>query len=112
MPEVWQTLLNFARKLEYHYREMQDMEFTVEDGKLWMLQTRAGKRTAEAAVKIVVDMVKEGLLTRQEAVAKIHPHQIDNLLHPHFDDSEKKKVKRLTRGLNASPGAAVQTTCP
>ncbi|GAB4472700.1 MAG: pyruvate, phosphate dikinase [Anaerolineae bacterium] len=107
LPEVWQELLAIAEKLEQHYRNMQDMEFTIEYGKLWMLQTRNGKRTAAAEVKIAVDMVKEGLITPAEAVARIEPVQIDQLLHPRFDDGAKKSSTRLAKGLNASPGAAV-----
>jgi len=107
MPEVWQALLDVSDKLEKHYRDMQDMEFTIENGKLWMLQTRNGKRTAAAAVKIAVDMVNEGLITKEEAVDRIEPRMIDQLLHPHFDDNAKKKATLLAKGLNASPGAAV-----
>jgi len=111
MPDVWQTFLDVAAKLETHYRDMQDLEFTVENGKLWMLQTRAGKRTAEAAVKIAVDMVNEGLITREDAIARIEPRQIDQLLHPRFDMAEEKKARLLARGLSASPGAAVGEVC-
>jgi pyruvate,orthophosphate dikinase len=106
-PTVWKNFIEAAERLEKHYREMQDMEFTVEHGKLWMLQTRAGKRTAEAAVKIAVDMVNEGLITKEEAVARIEPEKIDHLLHPRFDVGEEKKAGILAKGLNASPGAAV-----
>jgi pyruvate,orthophosphate dikinase len=107
MPEVWKALLDVSAKLEKHYRDMQDMEFTIENGKLWMLQTRNGKRTAAAAVKIAVDMVNEGLITKEEAVDRIEPRMIDQLLHPRFDDDAKKKSTLLAKGLNASPGAAV-----
>lgn len=107
LPGVWKHLLESAEKLERHFCDMQDMEFTVEDGKLWLLQTRAGKRTPEAAVKIAVDMANEGLITREEAVARIEPFQIENLLHPRFDIEEEKKAALLAIGLNASPGAAV-----
>ncbi len=106
-PETWDTLLDIAEKLEQHYREMQDVEFTIEDGKLWMLQTRNGKRTAAAAVRIAVDMVAEGLITQEEAVARIEPKQIDQLLHPRFDEEAKCSATLLAKGLNASPGAAV-----
>ena len=106
-PQAWQTLMNVAGTLEKHYREMQDMEFTLEYGKLWMLQTRSGKRTAAAAVKIAVDMVNEGLITKEEAVSRIEAFQIDQLLHPRFDAEALKNAVRLTKGLNASPGAAV-----
>ena len=91
--------------LEDHYRDMCDIEFTIEQGKLWMLQTRVGKRTATAALRIAIEMVEEGLITREEAVSRIDPAQLDQLLHPQFDTS--KKLVPLARGLNASPGAAV-----
>ena len=91
--------------LEQHYRDMCDIEFTIEQGKLWMLQTRVGKRTATAALRIAIEMVEEGLITRDEAVSRIDPAQLDQLLHPQFDAS--KKLVPLARGLNASPGAAV-----
>ena len=91
--------------LEDHYRDMCDIEFTIEQGKLWMLQTRAGKRTATAALRIAIEMVEEGLITREEAVSRIDPAQLDQLLHPQFDSS--KKYEALACGLNASPGAAV-----
>lgn len=91
--------------LEDHYRDMCDIEFTIEQGKLWMLQTREGKRTATAALRIAIEMVEEGLITREEAVSRIDPAQLDQLLHPQFDSS--KKYEALARGLNASPGAAV-----
>lgn len=91
--------------LEDHYRDMCDIEFTIEQGKLWMLQTRVGKRTANAALRIAIEMVEEGLITREEAVSRIDPAQLDQLLHPQFDSS--KKYEALARGLNASPGAAV-----
>ncbi|NPV68190.1 MAG: pyruvate, phosphate dikinase [Anaerolineae bacterium] len=106
-PAAWEALMNVARILEQHYREMQDMEFTIENGKLYMLQTRNGKRTAAAAVKIAVDMVNEGLITKEEAVSRIEHFQIDQLLHPRFDPEALKKAVKLTKGLNASPGAAV-----
>lgn len=111
MPEIYKQFVKVSELLERHYRDMQDMEFTVERGKLWMLQTRAGKRTARAAVKIAVDMANEGLITKEEAVMRVKPDQVDQLLHPHFDEKAKEKAIRdgrlLARGLNASPGAAV-----
>lgn len=107
LPEAWQALLEISDRLERHYRNMQDMEFTIENGKLWMLQTRNGKRTAAAEVKIAVDMVKEGLISPEEAVSRVEAFQIDQLLHPRFDEDAVKKVGVLTKGLNASPGAAV-----
>ena len=105
MPVIYKELEGIRDKLEGHYREMQDIEFTIQQGKLWMLQTRTGKRTAQAAVKIAVDMVGEKLITKEEAVVKIDPEQMDQLLHPTFDPKAKKEV--LARGLPASPGAAV-----
>jgi len=107
MPEVWKTFTGICAMLEKHYRDMQDLEFTIEDGKLFMLQTRNGKRTAAAAVKIAVDMVEEGLISKDEAVMRITPEQIDLLLHPQFDSAIQSKTAVLAKGLNASPGAAV-----
>ena len=104
-PQLYQQLLDIAGKLEQHYREMQDVEFTVEQGKFYMLQTRAGKRTAQAAVKIAVDMGEEGLITREEAVLRVEPKQIEQMLHKQVDP--KAKVHVIAKGLNASPGAAV-----
>ncbi|OYT45592.1 pyruvate, phosphate dikinase [Thermoplasmatales archaeon ex4484_6] len=104
MPEVYGELENIYRKLERHYRDMQDIEFTVQNGKLWLLQTRTGKRTAAAAVRIAVDMVDEGMIDKKTAVLRIEPSQIDQLLHPAFDPQAKRTV--LARGLPASPGAA------
>jgi pyruvate,orthophosphate dikinase len=98
-------LEGIMQKLENHYRDMLDIEFTIEQGKLWMLQTRVGKRTAASSLKIAVDMVNEGLITKQEALLRIDPDQLDQLLHPQFDPSAKVEV--LAKGMNASPGAAV-----
>jgi len=110
LPHVYEQFKEIARRLEQHYRDMQDLEFTVEKGHLYMLQTRAGKRTAQAAVKVAVDMVKEGLISEQEAVKRVEPIQVYQLLLPRFDESEKQKAeeegKLLAKGLNASPGAA------
>ncbi|MBN1122574.1 MAG: pyruvate, phosphate dikinase [Anaerolineae bacterium] len=106
-PEIHERMMEVSSLLEKHYREMQDMEFTVEHGKLWMLQTRNGKRTAAAAVKIAVDMVAEGLISKEEAVGRIEAGQIDMLLHPRFDAKAMADAEVLTQGLNASPGAAV-----
>ena len=105
-PEAFKEFVEVCRKLEEHYRDMQDMEFTVEHGKLFMLQTRNGKRTAKAALKIAVDLVKEGMRTEEEAVAMIDPRNLDTLLHPQFDENELKKNVPLGKGLGASPGAA------
>jgi len=105
LPEAYGKLTDVMKKLEQHYREMEDIEFTIEKGELYMLQTRDGKRTAAAAVKIAVDMVEEGLITREEAVAKVDPGQLDQLLHPMLDPDASYDV--LASGLNASPGAAV-----
>ncbi|NMC13761.1 MAG: pyruvate, phosphate dikinase [Chloroflexi bacterium] len=111
MPEAYKEFLDICAKLEHHYKEMQDVEFTIENGKLWMLQTRNGKRTAKAAVKIAVDMANEGLITKEEAVLRVTPENVDTLLHPQFDEKAKKEAKsegRLyAKGVNASPGAAV-----
>jgi len=106
MPEVYKQFTEIAAKLEQHYKDMQDMEFTIERGVLFMLQTRNGKRTAQAAMKIAVDMVKEGLCTKQEALMKIEPKSIDALLHPGFDKKVLQTAEPITKGLSASPGAA------
>jgi pyruvate,orthophosphate dikinase len=104
MPRIFRQLKKILKILEKHYRDMQDVEFTVENNKLWMLQTRSGKRTAKAAVKIAVDMVKSKLISRKEAVLRIDPASLDNLLHPTLD--EKSKINVIGKGLPASPGAA------
>lgn len=104
-PEVYEDFMNIAKVLEQHYKDAQDMEFTVERNKLYMLQTRAGKRTAQSAVKIAVDMEREGLIDRETAVMRIEPGQIDQLLHPRFDEEELKGVSAIAKGLPASPGA-------
>ena len=106
MPKVFKKLDAFRIKLENHYKDMQDLEFTIEDGKLYMLQTRNGKRTAAAAVKIAVDMVKETLITEKEAVLRVDPNALDQLLHPVFNKVAEDKAAKLTVGLPASPGAA------
>ncbi len=106
MPEVYEQFAAIADKLEKHYKDMQDMEFTIEKGKLYMLQTRNGKRTAQAALKVAVDMVDEGMLTKEEAIMKVEPKQLDALLHPQFDADSLKAAKAATKGLPASPGAA------
>ena len=105
-PEVYSQFEKIANTLENHYKDMQDMEFTVEDRKLFMLQTRNGKRTAAAAVKVAVDLVKEGLIDKDTAVMRVEPDQINQLLHPVFDADELKKATPVTKGLPASPGAA------
>ena len=107
MPAVYAEFERIAQLLEDHYRDMQDMEFTIEKGKLWMLQTRDGKRTAQAAVRIAVDMAEEGLIDRQAAVLRVKPEQVDFFLHPQFDAAVTAGAKLLARGLNVSPGAAV-----
>ncbi|HJW83526.1 MAG TPA: pyruvate, phosphate dikinase, partial [Anaerolineae bacterium] len=106
MPGVYQQFQDVANMLEQHYREVQDLEFTVERGKLYMLQTRSGKRTAKAAVKIAADLVHEGIITKEEALQRIEPSQINQLLLPRFDEKAKKAGTFLAKGLNASPGAA------
>jgi len=105
MPDVYFQFMDIAKKLENHYKDMQDMEFTIENGKLYFLQTRNGKRTANAALKIAVDMVEEGLLTTDEALMKVEPKQLDQILHPAFDPKALKAAKPLGKGLPASPGA-------
>jgi pyruvate,orthophosphate dikinase len=111
LPEAYAEFEQICKDLEKHYRDMQDVEFTVENGKLWMLQTRDGKRTAQAAVRIAVDMVNEGLITKEEAVLRISPEQIDFFLHPQFDIQSRQNAQSsgafLAKGLNVSPGAAV-----
>jgi pyruvate,orthophosphate dikinase len=107
MPEVYAEFERIARLLENHYRDMQDMEFTIEKGKLWMLQTRDGKRTAQAAVRIAVAMVEEGRIDRRTAVLRVAPEHVDFFLHPQFDPTATATGKLLARGLNVSPGAAV-----
>jgi len=106
MPEAYEELLAIREKLERHYRDMQDIEFTIEDGRLYMLQTRTGKRTAPAAVRIAVEMANDGLIDRKEAILRVQPEQIDQLLHPTFDPAALEKADLLTKGLPASPGAA------
>lgn len=106
MPEVYENLCNIYKKLELHYHDMQDIEFTIENRKLWMLQTRNGKRTAAAAVRIAVEMVDEGLISKDDAIMRVTPDQINQLLHPQFIKEEKKKASLFTKGLPASPGAA------
>ena len=105
-PQAYSDFIKIADLLEKHYKDVQDMEFTVERGKLYMLQTRSGKRTAQAAVKIAVDMVGEGLIDKKTAVTRLEPEQIDQLLHPMFDAAELKGAKSIAKGLPASPGAA------
>ncbi|MEA3476337.1 MAG: pyruvate, phosphate dikinase [Candidatus Cloacimonadota bacterium] len=111
MPEVYQNLYKIQDKLEKHYKDMQDIEFTIQNRKLYLLQTRTGKRTTKAAVKIAVDMVKEGMISKNTALMRIQPEQLDQLLHPSFSADEKKKAfdegRFLAKGLPASPGAAV-----
>ncbi len=106
MPEVYDQFAAIAGRLEQHYRDMQDMEFTIENGTLYMLQTRNGKRTAAAALKIAVDLVDEGMIDEREAVLRVDPKQLDALLHPQFDSDALKKAKPIGSGLAASPGAA------
>ena len=106
MPEVYNQFVKIANMLENHYKDMQDMEFTIENGKLFMLQTRNGKRTAQAALKIAVDLVSEGMITKEEALLKVEPKQLDQLLHKTFDSEALKNSKVIAKGLAASPGAA------
>jgi pyruvate,orthophosphate dikinase len=106
LPECFDQFMDIANKLEKHYKDMQDMEFTIEQGKLYFLQTRNGKRTAAAALKIAVDMVEDGSITKEQAVLRVEPKQLDSLLHPAFDASALKKSEVIAKGLPASPGAA------
>ena len=105
-PAAYEQFVKIANILENHYRDMQDMEFTIERGKLFMLQTRNGKRTAQAALKIAVDLVEEGMITKEEAILKVEPKQLDSLLHPTFEAKALKAAKPIAKGLPASPGAA------
>ncbi|MBK9927854.1 MAG: pyruvate, phosphate dikinase [Anaerolineales bacterium] len=111
MPTVYKQFMGITKKLEKHYQDMQDVEFTIERGKLWMLQTRNGKRTAKATVKIAVDMAKEKLISKEEAILRVTPENVDSLLHPQFNESAMKKAENegayFAKGVNASPGAAV-----
>ena len=105
-PALYKQFIDIVNKLENHYKDMQDMEFTIEEGKLFFLQTRNGKRTAQAALKIAVDLVSEGMLSKEEAILKVEPKQLDSLLHPTFEASALKNTKEIAKGLPASPGAA------
>ncbi len=111
MPEVYNQFMDITSKLEKHYQDMQDVEFTIERGKLWMLQTRNGKRTAKSTVKIAADMAAEGLISKEEAVLRVSPENVDSLLHPQFNETAKKDAEKagnlFANGVNASPGAAV-----
>ena len=111
LPEAYKEFMEITSRLERHYKEMQDVEFTIERGKLWMLQTRNGKRTAQAEVKIAIDMANEGLITKEQAVQRVTPDQVDTLLHPQFDskamDQAEGEGRFYAKGVNASPGAAV-----
>ena len=111
MPDVYKQFMDTIKKMEAHYKDMQDMEFTVEDGKLYFLQTRNGKRTAAAALKIACDLVDEGVITEEEAVLRVEPNALNTLLHPGFDTNELKKLKPIVVGLPASPGAGTGKIC-
>lgn len=106
MPEMYDQFVNITQKLEAHYKDMQDIEFTIENGKLYILQTRNGKRTAKAAINVVVDLVNAGTIDKEEAIMRIEPNQLDQLLHPTFDSKALKSAELLAKGLPASPGAA------
>ena len=110
-PAIYKQLTDIIKTLENHYKDMQDMEITIEEGKLYFLQTRNGKRTAQAALKIAVDLVEEGALTKEEAILKVEPKQLDSLLHPAFLSQDLKKAKAIAKGLPASPGAACGKIC-
>ncbi len=107
MPELYKEFDAIGKRLEAHYKNMQDLEFTIENGKLWLLQTRDGKRTAQAEVRIAVDMVEEGLISKETAVKRVKPEQVDFFLHPQLDSKAVKNTKPIATGLNVSPGAAV-----
>jgi pyruvate,orthophosphate dikinase len=106
MPEAYKSLNEIQKKLELHYKDMQDLEFTIQDNKLWLLQTRSGKRTGAAAVKIAMDMLNEGLISEEEALLRVEPQKIDELLHPVFEPKALKAATVIAKGLPASPGAA------
>lgn len=106
MPGVYKQLFKIQKKLETHYRDMQDIEFTIEDGRLWMLQTRVGKRNGQSAIRMAVEMAKSGLITKEEAVLRVKPNQIDELLHPSVDPAEENNATALAKGLPAGPGGA------
>ncbi|MFX0549202.1 pyruvate, phosphate dikinase [Hathewaya histolytica] len=106
LPHCYEQFINISKSLEQHYKDMQDMEFTIEQEKLYFLQTRNGKRTAQAALKIAVDLVEEGLISKEEAILKVDPRSLDSLLHPNFDKEELENAKSIAKGLPASPGAA------
>ena len=107
LPAAYQSLMNTQKILEKHYRDMQDMEFTIQEGTLYMLQTRVGKRTGIAAVRIAVDMVKERLIDKQEAVRRVEPEQLAQYLYPIFEQAEEKKFQPIGKGLPAGPGADI-----
>ena len=111
MPEIYDQFAKISNRLEQHYRDMQDMEFTIERGKLYMLQTRNGKRTAAAALKIAVSLVAEGMISKEKAMHKVEPKQLDTLLHPQFDPIALKEDSPVAAGLPASPGAACGGVC-
>ena len=106
MPEIYRQLDELQTKLENHYHDMQDMEFTVQEGKLWFLQTRNGKRTGAAMVKIAIDLLHQGMIDEKTALKRIEPNKLDELLHPVFDKVAEKQAKVWVKGLPASPGAA------
>ncbi|MBT7782683.1 MAG: pyruvate, phosphate dikinase, partial [Anaerolineae bacterium] len=107
LPQAYDEFIGICEILENHYNEMQDVEFTIENGKLWMLQTRNGKRTAMSAVKVAVDMANEGMISKEEAIQRVQPDQVDTLLHPQFIAESKETANQFASGVNASPGAAV-----
>ena len=106
MPDIYKELDKLQTKLENHYKDMQDMEFTVQEGKLWFLQTRNGKRTGAAMVRIAMEMLRQGMIDEKTALLRIEPNKLDELLHPVFNKSALKSAKVIAKGLAASPGAA------
>ena len=111
MPKIYKELFEIQKKLEKHYKDMQDMEFTIQEGKLWMLQTRNGKRTGAAMVKIAVDMFQEKLIDEKTAVLRVEPNKLDELLHPVFDKAAMKKAKVLAQGLTCFSRCCYRTNC-
>ena len=106
MPKIYNELFNIKNRLEKHYSDMQDIEFTIQEGKLWMLQTRVGKRNGVAAIKMAVDMFKEGMIDKKTAIMRVNPNQLDELLHPALEKESESNAKILTKGLPAGPGGA------
>jgi pyruvate,orthophosphate dikinase len=112
MPRLYKELYRIQRKLENHYTDMQDIEFTIEDGRLWMLQTRVGKRNGQAAIRMAVEMANQKLITKDTAIIRVKPEQLDELLHPSVAPVAEKKAVELAKGLPAGPGGALGRVSP